>query len=93
MNGEQERTLNLSAFKTGRLIADRQLPGDAIESVIEAALAMPNYRPHQPWKSHEIETKVRRAVDQGKRVRYCQSSCIETLAEGPPFPNRSFDLG
>jgi hypothetical protein len=92
-NGEQERTLNLGAFKIGRLIADRQLPDKAIEAVIAAGLDMASYKANRPWRAREIAYKVNRAIEQGKRVPYRRSSCFETLAQGAPLPNGGFHLG
>jgi putative DNA primase/helicase len=66
-NGSQETSLNAGAFKIGRLIGASELGGDALKALIAAGLSMPSYDPRGPWDPAAIETKVLRAVEQGRR--------------------------
>ena len=64
--GEQERTLNAECFSIGTLVAAGGIPaGLALRTLLRAAAAMPDYNPRWPWRSEEIDLKVRRAFDAG----------------------------
>jgi hypothetical protein len=67
-DGAQEITLNSAALRIGRMIRNRELPNSAIEAVLAAGLAMPSYDPRRPWSAREVEHKVLRAIEHGRRA-------------------------
>jgi hypothetical protein len=64
--GQQELTLNSEAFRVARLVGRGLLPAEvAYEALVWAAHQMPTYDPHRPWRTSEIDRKVRRSFSQG----------------------------
>jgi hypothetical protein len=67
--GQQEVTLNNAALKIGGLAAAGELlESYALSELIAAGNAMPSESGRQPWRAAEIERKVRRAFEDGKRT-------------------------
>jgi hypothetical protein len=65
-NGEQEATLNGESYSIGRLAGCGGVPGDlALDILLTAALAIPSYDPRRPWRTRDIEKKVRAAFAEG----------------------------
>jgi hypothetical protein len=73
-DGSQEMTLNAGAYKIGRLIGAGELSDAAVQSLIDAGLAMASYDASRPWDPALIEAKVRRAIGQGMRRPLPQAS-------------------
>ena len=69
-NGCQETTLDAGAYKIGRLIGAGELSDAAVQSLIDAGLAMASYDASRPWDPALVEAKVRRAIGQGMRRPY-----------------------
>jgi hypothetical protein len=66
--GQQEATLNGECFAIGTLAGAGAIPVDfARRALIWAARQMPDYDRRRPWRAHEIEAKVTRALDDGMR--------------------------
>jgi hypothetical protein len=66
--GQQEMTLNAEAYSIGRLIGAGLMPEDFARSVlIKAGTSMSSQPGKRPWAYAEIEKKVSRAIEQGKR--------------------------
>jgi hypothetical protein len=67
-DGEQNATLNGTAYNIGRTAARRNLaPDPLIAALIDAGLRMHNYRPHEPWTRAVVEQRVRDGVAAGQR--------------------------
>jgi hypothetical protein len=67
--GQQEMTLNNAALKIGSLVAAGEvLESYALSELIAAGNAMASERGREPWRAAEIEKKVKRAFDDGKRT-------------------------
>ena len=65
-NGEQEATLNSECFAIGTLAGARAIPeGFALKTLLWATSRIPDYDPRRPWRSGELENKVRRAFADG----------------------------
>jgi hypothetical protein len=64
-NTHQEDVFHRKAFKIGCLISEGHLGLHAIDAVIQAALAMPNFQPNRPWIPKDIITKARRSIEAG----------------------------
>jgi hypothetical protein len=64
-DGEQRFMLNRKGAKIGRLIAEGELGPHAADAVVEAALAMPDYDPKDPWRREELIERAREAVEFG----------------------------
>jgi hypothetical protein len=66
--GQQEMTLNTEAFSIGTLAAAGGVPADiALRALLRAAGSMPDHDLKWPWRSEEIDFKVRRAFADGLR--------------------------
>jgi hypothetical protein len=66
--GEQESTLNAECFSIGSLAGAGAVPARlALGMLLNAAHSMPSHDPAWPWRSEEIDLKVRRAFDAGMR--------------------------
>jgi hypothetical protein len=66
--GEQERILNAESFSIGTLAGAGLVPGDiALRALLRAGSAMPDHDVQRPWRSEEIDLKVRRAFADGMR--------------------------
>lgn len=64
--GEQESTLNASAYLIGRFVGSGQLEQVSAESALTTAgISMPSFNPSRPWAPQEIEVKVRAAMTDG----------------------------
>lgn len=67
-NGEQRDTVNAEAFAIGTLTGAGAIPRDfAYRALLWAAAQMPSYDPLRPWRTREIEDKVRQAFEDGCR--------------------------
>jgi hypothetical protein len=67
--GQQELMLNNGALKIGSLVAAGELlESYALSELIAAGNAMPSESGREPWRAAEIEKKVRRAFEDGKRT-------------------------
>jgi hypothetical protein len=67
--GQQEITLNNAALKIGSLVAGGELGESyAFAELIAAGNAMPSQSRHAPWRAAEINKKVKRALEGGKRT-------------------------
>ena len=67
--GQQEMTLNNAALKIGSLVAAGELlESYALSELIAAGSAMASESGREPWRAAEIEKKVKRAFDDGKRT-------------------------
>jgi hypothetical protein len=88
-NGEQEATLNGQAYAIGRLAGSGGVPAAlALDIVVTAARATPNYDARRPWRTGEAEEKVRAAFAQGlARPR----PTLEDLERAWDSTNDSFD--
>jgi Bifunctional DNA primase/polymerase, N-terminal len=65
--GQQETTLNVEAFSLGTLAGAGGVPADlALKALLAAASRMPDHDPRWPWRSEEIDFKVRRAFRDGQ---------------------------
>jgi hypothetical protein len=65
--GEQERTLNAECFSVGTAVGAGLVPAPlALRALLTAAAAMPDHDPAKPWRSEEIDLKVRRAFAAGQ---------------------------
>jgi hypothetical protein len=65
-HGQQERTLNAECFSIGTAVGAGIIPHDiALQALLRAAAAMPDYDPRLPWRYEEIDHKVRRAFAAG----------------------------
>lgn len=65
-DGKQEMTLNGEAYAIGRLAGSGGVPAKlALDILLTAALAIPNYDAARPWRPGRIETKVRKAFAAG----------------------------
>jgi hypothetical protein len=65
-SGNQEQTLNAEAFSIGTLAGAGAVPADlALRALLRAGAAMPDHDPQWPWRSEEIDLKVRRAFNAG----------------------------
>jgi hypothetical protein len=64
--GEQERVLNCESFCIGSLAGAGHAPADiALRALLRAGGAMPDHDGRWPWRSEEIDLKVRRAFAAG----------------------------
>jgi hypothetical protein len=64
--GQQEPTLNVECFSIGTLAGAGGVPAElALRALLHTAHRMPDHDPRWPWRSCEIETKVRRAFGDG----------------------------
>jgi Bifunctional DNA primase/polymerase, N-terminal len=64
--GQQEQTLNSECFSIGTLVGGGRIPeGLALKALLYAANKMPNHDPRWPWRTDEIDYKVRRAFADG----------------------------
>jgi hypothetical protein len=64
--GQQEPTLNVECFSIGTLAGAGGVPaGLALKALLHTARRMPNHDSRWPWRSSEIETKVRRSFNDG----------------------------
>ena len=67
-NTEQEVTLNTECFSIGTLAGAGAVPADmALRALLRATAAMPDYDPQYPWRTEEVEAKVRRAFNDGRK--------------------------
>jgi hypothetical protein len=67
--GQQEMTLNNAALKIGSLVAAGEvLESYALSELIAAGNAMASESGREPWRAAEIEKKVKRAFEDGKRT-------------------------
>ena len=65
-NGQQEQTLNSSAFRLGQLVGARAIGAEEARAGLEeAGLAMASYDPQKPWKRGYVVYKILRAIVQG----------------------------
>jgi hypothetical protein len=65
--GEQERALNAECFSIGALAGAGLVPADiALRALLRVANAMPDHDAQWPWRSEEIDLKVRRAFHAGQ---------------------------
>jgi hypothetical protein len=69
-DGGQETAFDYGTCKIASLVASRDLPESALETVLAAALAMPNYDPRWPWTPAHIKWKFNRAVAYGMSRPY-----------------------
>lgn len=68
--GQQELTLNNAALKIGSLVAAGELlEGYALSELIAAGNALSSESGREPWQAAEIEKKVRRGLEDGKRTQ------------------------
>jgi hypothetical protein len=66
--GQQESTLNAECFSIGTLAGAGAIPADiALRALLRAAETMPDHDPGYPWRPEEIDLKVRRAFEAGRR--------------------------
>lgn len=66
--GQQESTLNSSALKIGALVTGGELEEDvAMSELLAAARSIPSQPGRTPWRAAELERKVRRGFQDGKR--------------------------
>ena len=66
-SGAQEATLNGQCYGVGQLVAGGELPeAEALSALREAAAAMPDYDPRNPWSAAEIAQKVKRSFAEGR---------------------------
>jgi hypothetical protein len=67
-SGQQERTLNAECFSIGTLAGAGGVPADiSLRALLRAASVMPDHDASWPWRSEEIDYKVRRAFSAGMR--------------------------
>jgi hypothetical protein len=67
-DGEQERPLNGMSYFVGRLVGSGQLPSEfALRILLREAVRIPSYNTAAPWHRGEVEQKVKRAVEQGRK--------------------------
>jgi hypothetical protein len=65
-DGAQESTLNAESFSIGTLAGAGALPAEiALDALLRAGNAMPDYDPALPWRPEEIDYKVCRAFNAG----------------------------
>jgi hypothetical protein len=65
-DGQQNATLNATAYNVGRTAARRDLAaGPLIFALVEAGMRMRNYRPQEPWLRADVERKVQCGFDAG----------------------------
>jgi len=65
-DGQQEITLNREVHSIGRLAGGGVIPaGLALECLLWAARNMPSYDGRRPWRSTELDTKVRASFTTG----------------------------
>jgi hypothetical protein len=65
--GHQEHTLNGECFSIGRLFGHTRNADHALSALLHAAHQIPSYDPKRPWRSNQIDHKVRRAFADGLR--------------------------
>lgn len=64
--GQQERVLNSEAFSLGTAAGAGIIPADiALRALLRAGNSMPDHDARWPWRSEEIDLKVRRAFSAG----------------------------
>jgi hypothetical protein len=64
--GEQEGTLNAESFSIGTLAGAGAIPAElALRALLHAAGCMADYDARWPWRSEEIDLKVRRSFNAG----------------------------
>jgi hypothetical protein len=66
-NGEQEFTLNRECFSIGQLAGSSAIPESfALRTLLWAASQLRSYDPRRPWRTGEIEDKVKSAFADGR---------------------------
>jgi hypothetical protein len=64
--GEQEHTLNAECLSIGSLAGAGGIPQSiALQALLYIASRIPDYDPNRPWRTIEIDAKVRRAFAHG----------------------------
>jgi hypothetical protein len=76
----QESTFSAGALKIARLIASGDLAPGAMEQVRAAAYAMPNFKPHEPWRRSQIDRKIDRQLERGCKNPWAHVDWIARLA-------------
>jgi hypothetical protein len=67
-NGHQAVTLNSETYSIGTLAGSGAVPADwALRMLHRAALDMPSYNSHDRWRPREIESRVKKAFEDGMR--------------------------
>jgi len=67
-SGEQETTLNASAYGIGQLSGGGVIPaGLALDALLWAARRMPSFDSRRPWRPVDLERKVKSAFTDGLR--------------------------
>ena len=65
-DGQQNATLNGTAYNVGRTAARRNLAAaPLIFALVEAEMQMRNFRPNDPWRREDVERKVHCGFDAG----------------------------
>ena len=65
-SGEQEVTLNTETYCIGTLVGGGEIPESlGLDAMQWAARKMPSFDGYRPWRAAALETKVRKAFDDG----------------------------
>ena len=65
--GLRKKTLNDQCYGIGQLVAGGQLPeAEALSALQDAAAAMSDYNPKNPWTAGDLTYKVERSFAEGK---------------------------
>ena len=93
--GRQEKTMNEAALKIGALVAGGQLiESKARAELLASARSIASEAGKRPWTDSEIENKIRRGMDDGKRnPRGPKDGGARTKPRPAPQPTAANDPG